>query len=133
MPYYVYEHPKTKEQKEVFQMMEEDHTYVDQDDIEWNRIFLSCNTAVDSRNIDPYSKRDFTRATNKKGTIGDLMDRSQELSQKRKDKDGIDRVKEGYYQDWSKKRGGKTHPEKAKQNLATAQKELTEKIKKSFG
>jgi hypothetical protein len=43
--------------------------------------------------------------------MGDLWDRSQELSDKRKKLySGEDPVKKKYYKDWSKKRKGKVHP-----------------------
>lgn len=113
MPYYIYEHPETKEQKEVFQTMKEDHIYVDQDGVKWNRVFLSCNASIDTR-VDPFSEKDFIKATNKKGTFGDLMDRSAEMSETRKNKEGVDPVQEKYYKDYSKKRNGKIHPDQRK-------------------
>lgn len=43
--------------------------------------------------------------------MGDLWDRSQELSEKRKKLyGGEDPVKKKYYDNWSKKRKGKVHP-----------------------
>jgi hypothetical protein len=46
--------------------------------------------------------------------MGDLWDRSAELSAKRKDKMGKDPVKEKYFENWSKKRKGKKHPSAGK-------------------
>jgi hypothetical protein len=56
------------------------------------------------------------KVTNKPGTIGDLWDRSAELSAKRADKNGgIDPVKEQYFKDYSEKRNGQKHQEQIKQ------------------
>ena len=50
-----------------------------------------------------------------KGTLGDMMDRSAEMSQKRADEcGGVDPVKESYYKDYAKKRKGTPHPDKLK-------------------
>ena len=65
---------------------------------------------------DPNSSKDFARVTNKGGTIGDLWDRSAELSAKRADKNGgIDPVKDKFFEKYSKERGGQKHLEQIKQ------------------
>jgi hypothetical protein len=57
------------------------------------------------------TKTDFAEYTkNHRGTIGDLWDRSAELSEKRSKIYGKDPVKDKYFKDWSKKRKGKKHP-----------------------
>lgn len=109
MPIYIYEHPKTKKRKEIFQSMKEDHVY-EENGIKWNRVFTSSCASIDTE-IDPFSAEDFEKKTaNKKGTYGDLMDRSREMGLKRKDKDGVDLVRKAYYENWSKERNGKIHP-----------------------
>lgn len=110
MPTYIYQNPDTKEYIEVFQTMVEDHVYFDSDGVEWKRVFTVPNAAIDSQ-IDPHSQRDFVEKTgNKKGTFGDIMDCSKEMSAKRAEKNGgIDPVKEKYYKDYSKERGGAKH------------------------
>jgi hypothetical protein len=44
-----------------------------------------------------------------KGTYGDLLDYSAELSEKRASKDGEDPLKRKYFEEYKKKRGGKKH------------------------
>jgi hypothetical protein len=57
------------------------------------------------------SEQDFVRVTSsQRGNVGDLFDRSKELSEKRQKIYGKDPVKNKYFKDWSKKRGGKKHP-----------------------
>ena len=82
--------------------------------IKWNREYFIPLTAVDCK-VDPYSSKDFIRATNKKGTIGDLWARSGELGEKRKDKDGIDFIKQNTIKDYEKK-VGKLHANTVKEN-----------------
>ena len=95
--------------------MNDDHVFVDEDGTKWNRVWypLELNT---SGEVDPWSRDDFVNKTgNDKGTIGDLLDRSTEMSQKRADQcGGVDPVKEKYYKDYAKKRGGTPHPHKTK-------------------
>lgn len=113
MPIYVYQHPKTEEYLEVLQGMNDPHEYTDEAGIEWKRIFFVPNAGFDTQ-VDPYSRQDYLKATeNKKGTLGDLMDYSKELSQKRADKEGKDPVAEKFYANHEKKTGVK-HPSKAK-------------------
>ena len=106
MPLYTYENPKTGETIDILQTMSEKHQYIDQEGLEWKRVFQVPNASVDSQ-IDPYSKTSFLDATkNKKGTYGDLVDKSAELSEKRaKDHGGKDPVKESFYKDYKTKTG----------------------------
>ena len=51
--------------------------------------------------------------TSKGGTIGDLLDRSSELSSQRAEGNGgVDPLKEKYYKKYSKDRSGAVHPDK---------------------
>jgi len=112
MGIYIYQHPNTKETKEVIQRMSEDHVYVDAKGVKWNRIFTVPQAVVDGR-INPFSEADFIKKTSngKNQKVGDLWDRSKELSEKRAAKNGgVDPVKEKYLKDYSKKRKGKPHP-----------------------
>jgi hypothetical protein len=110
MPIYIFEHPKTKKQIELIQGMNEKHEYVDGKGIKWNRIFSKPNAAVDTE-IDPFSYTDFVNKTNnKKGTVGDLWDKSAELSDKRAKKVGKDPVKAKAITDYRKKCQGRLHP-----------------------
>jgi hypothetical protein len=118
MPIYEYQNPETGELIEVLQTMVEDHVYFDSDGLEWKRVFTAPNMSVDSQ-IDPYSSKDFVQKTeNKKGTIGDMMDYSKELSQERAEKNGgVDPVKEKYYKDYSDKRKGAKHVDQIKSEM----------------
>jgi|TARA_R110000772_G_scaffold2302_2_gene7937 hypothetical protein len=110
MPIYIYKSPNGEEYKEVVQTMAEDHVYFDSEGLKWKRVFTVPNASIDT-SVDPYSSREFVEKTsNKKGTYGDMMDYSQELSHTRAEKNGgIDPVKEKYYKDYSKKRNGAKH------------------------
>jgi hypothetical protein len=110
MPLYIYKHPEKEEYIEVLQGMNDEHKY-EQDDLEWERVFLAPNASIDS-SVDPFNGRQFVDSTAaKKGTMGDMMDYSKELSEKRADKNGgVDPVKEKYYKDYSKARNGAEHP-----------------------
>jgi hypothetical protein len=109
MPIYVYKHPDREEYEEVFQGMNDEHVY-EKDGIKWDRVFLAPNASVDSE-IDPFNRRHFIDATaNKKGSVGDMMDMSKELSDKRAAKrGGVDPVKQAYYDKYSRDRGGSKH------------------------
>ena len=114
MPVYEYIHPETEEIIEVMQKMDEDHVYIDSKGIEWKRVFSVPNASIDSSNIDPFSKKDFLKATDKRGiTAGDMMDLSKELSNKREKSQGLDPVKQKAVTAYEKKTG-KPHPHKSK-------------------
>lgn len=115
MPIYVYKHPDEEEFREVLQGMNDEHVY-EEEDVEWKRVFLSPNASIDN-SIDPFNNQQFIDATyKKKGTVGNLIDLSAELSSKRAEKaGGIDPVKEKFYSDYAKKRGGAEHPNRIKE------------------
>lgn len=110
MPIYIYKHPKREEYEEVLQGMNDKHVYFDSEGLEWKRVFTIPNASIDSQ-IDPYSQKEFVEKTgNKKGTVGDMMDYSKEMSQARAESNGgIDPVKEKYYKDYSSSRNGAKH------------------------
>ena len=110
MPLYTYKHPETNECKDILQSMNEEHVYIDEEGVEWNRVYFAPNSSIDS-NIDPFSQRQFTESTGaKKGTVGDMLDYSAEMSQRRAEKTGgTDPVKQKYFDDYAKKRNGQRH------------------------
>jgi hypothetical protein len=118
MPIYIYKHPEQEEYTEVFQTMMEDHVYFDSEGLEWKRVFTTPNMSIDSQ-IDPYSSKEFVEKTGgKKGTMGDMMDYSKEMSHIRAEKNGgIDPVKEKYYKDYSAKRKGAKHIDQMKSDM----------------
>ena len=119
MPDYYFENTKTGETHSVFYHMNDEKDYRGPNGKAapgaWRRVWLKPQMAVDAVKIDPYSAKDFAKATNKPGTIGDLYDRSTELAQKRADNNGgYDPVQEKFFDDYAKKRKGKQHPERVK-------------------
>ncbi len=109
MPLYTYEHPETKEVIDIVQGMNEDHIYIDNNGIKWNRVWNIPQANIDS-DTDPFDNKAFLQKTSKqKGSYGDLIDQSRELSQKRKDKLGYDPIQKKYFKEYSKKRNGIKH------------------------
>jgi len=117
-PIYIYKHPENEKHIEVFQTMMEDHVYVDSDGLEWKRVFTIPNASIDSQ-IDANSSKEFIEKTaNKKGTVGEMMDYSKELSQVRAEKNGgVDPIKEKYYKDYAAKRKGAKHVDQMKSEM----------------
>ena len=112
MPLYTFQHPDTDEIIEVVQGMKDDHFYIDEDKVEWKRVFHSPNAAIDS-SLDPFSKDDFLKHTAKKNmTAGQMMDLSKELSKKRERSRGLDPVKNKSVTEYEMKTG-KPHPHKS--------------------
>lgn len=110
MPFYLFENESTGETKEIFFHMDDEKRY-SENGKEWKRIYLSGNAAVDTK-IDPNDPKEFVRKTSlKKGNLGELMDQSKELSEKREKSRGKDDIKEKYFENYSKKRRGIKHPE----------------------
>ena len=110
MPEYLYQHPASNEYKYVFQGINEVHTYVDEDKVQWKRIFTPPQLSTIGQ-IDPFNHNDFVNKTAvKKGTYGQLLDESQELSKKREEKLGYDPVKNSFFDNYSKSRRGLRHP-----------------------
>lgn len=111
MPLYVYEHPQTQDSIELLQGMNDPHEYIDDEGVEWNRVFFVPNASFDTQ-VDPHSQSDFLKATaNKKGTVGDMMDYSKELSEKRSDSEGKDPVREKFLRNYEKNTGRKHNSE----------------------
>ena len=108
MPIYLFKSPKTGKIKEVLLRMSEDHVY-SEEGVKWERVFTIPQASIDTQ-IDAFSESGFKNKTsNKKETLGDLMDRSKELSEKRKDIAGEDPVQKKFFEDYSKTRKGKKH------------------------
>jgi len=109
MPIYIYQHPKSEKYIEVLQGMNEEHVYFDEDGLEWKRIFTTPNMAIDLE-TDPFSQNQFLEKTQNAGTMGELWDRSSEMSHKRAEKaGGVDPYRKDYFNKYSKERGGSKH------------------------
>lgn len=121
MPQYVFEqldNPNVRSER-FYHMKEAPKVgtvITDDKGIKWKRVFTKPQASIDTK-MDPYSARDFVKATSKPGQIGDLWDRSREASMKRADKEGgVDPVREAYFKNYSKRRHGKKHPEQQRED-----------------
>ena len=87
----------------------------DENGSQWRRLAVNPQASFDTQ-CDPHSAADFVKATNKRGCVGDLWDRSKEMSLKRADKEGgIDPVKQKFYDRYARKRKGKRHPQEIRE------------------
>lgn len=135
MPLYTFENIKTGELRDVYFNMNDSKQYLgengDEHDV-WKRVYHSPNASVDSK-YDHNSIADFVNKTaNKKGSYGDILDKSKELSQKREKEKGFDPIKHKYYSNYSKERNGKVHPEliKSHQEKQVIEVDIGKKISK---
>ena len=116
MPIYIYQHPGTKELKEVLQKMNEPHSFIDKDGVEWDRVFTTPNMAVNDGLINADTTcEEFVRKTrNKNYNLGEMWELSDQLSKKREKIGGKDHVKEKTSKAYTKKCKGKRHPHAGK-------------------
>lgn len=112
MPIYSFSHPETGEIKDLFFNMNDDKSYTDDNGVEWIREYCSPELNANG-SIDPWDSKSFVSKTSKGGTVGDLLDRSSDLSKERASQNGgVDPVKEKYYKNYSKNRNGAIHEDK---------------------
>jgi len=116
MPIYLYQNINTGEVREVMQGMNEKHEYYGDEQAPencWHRIYTVPTASIDTKQ-DPFSSNQFLDVTkSKKGTYGNMLDYSRELSEKRASIiGGPDPIKEKYYEQYSKDRRGAKHPDK---------------------
>ena len=102
MPIYTFEHPKTKEVKELFFHMNDNKVYIDEKGVEWKRVYHPTGFSFDTK-VDPHDVKAFKRKTERGGTLGDIIDLSKEMSEKRGGKNN-DPVKKKYHKEWKKRR-----------------------------
>jgi len=100
MPLYSFLNLKTKKIEDIYFHMAEAPSIgaeiLNDNNEKVKRIALKPNASIDT-NFDPFSQKDFVKVTNKQGeTFGSLWDKSKEFSEKRKEKEGIDPVKEKF-------------------------------------
>ena len=110
MPLYCYRNPQTGEEIEIIQGMNEVHEFVDSSGLKWDRVFFAPNASIDTK-IDAFSQQKFVeRTAAKKGSYGDLLDYSSEMSAIRAEKaGGVDPIKKQYLENYSKQRNGAKH------------------------
>ena len=113
MPLYTFSHPETEEVKDIFFHMNDEKKFIDEDGIEWKREYRSPELNT-TGSTDPWDSRQFVEKTGAtKGTVGDLLERSADLSKERASQNGgVDPVKEKYYEKYAKKRNGAIHEDK---------------------
>ena len=122
MPFYIFQSNKTGEIREIFFHMNDVKTYLGENGKEiniWERQFVVPQASVDAK-IDPCDNKAFIEKTGKnKGKLGDVLDRSKELSQIRAEKrDGKDPVREKYLEKWkSERKNRKIHPSEVHRNV----------------
>lgn len=117
MPLYSFLGPKGQSQ-DIFFTMRDAPTVgatITHEGQQWRRVFTVPNAQI-AVTIDPHSKADFVKKLDgKNDTIGETWARSEELSAKRRDKDGVDPVKESHFKRYAQQRRGKEHPLKTRE------------------
>ena len=113
MPLYTFSNPQTGETIDVFFSMNEKKEYIDENGLKWNREYYSPELNTTGK-TDAWNSKQFVEKTGREpGTVGDLLDRSSELSKERASQNGgVDPLKEKYYQKYTKERNGAIHPDK---------------------
>jgi len=111
MPFYQFINPETEDLIEIMQGMKEDHVYIDENGLEWERVWTIPQASFDTQ-IDHNDKNGWVRKMeNKRITVGEMEAQGEELSRKRaKENGGEDPIRKKYFKDWSKARKGKKHP-----------------------
>lgn len=115
MPQYSFSNPQNDlDVVSIVMSVNDVHEYY-KNGVKWNRVWTIPQASIDSR-IDPNSAKDFSNKTaNKRGTVGDLWDKSAELSSKRAEKEGIDPIKSSFYENYSKQNKGRLHMDQIKE------------------
>ena len=94
MPLYIFKNPNANEYVEVVQKMSDDHVFVDDSGLEWERVW-TVPAATMGMNSDPDSSSQFVDKTIG-WSVGEMWDYSKELSEKRESKRGHDHVKHAH-------------------------------------
>ena len=112
MPIYTFSDPSSGKLKDVFFNMNDTKEYIAEDGVKWIREYLPPELNANGT-ADPWDSKSFVDKTNKPGKLGDLLDRSSDLSKERASQNGgVDPVKEKYYERYSKERNGAIHADK---------------------
>lgn len=138
MPNYLFTSQTTGETREFFYHMRDVpkvSAIIDIDGEKWRREMTMPQAAPNGiKPLDPHSAKQFVAKTGAmKGTIGDMLDLSKEMSEKRAEKHGEkDPIKEKFYDDYAAKRRGIRHTAQLAERQKSAQKKL-EKTLASLG
>lgn len=126
MPIYCYTNEEESEYIEIFQGMNDEHSYTHTDGKKWRRVFQIPQASIDTK-TDVWNTKDFVeKSGRKKGNLGNLWDAAQSASDKRaQEAGGIDPIKSKYQNEtYRQKRSGAEHPSVTKAKTI-------EKIKKA--
>ena len=118
---YLFYNTETDEYREIEMSMKEYAPYrgKNNDEDAWERVYetpqISMRNSTATK-LNPYSQNEFVERTGKmKGSVGDMLDYSKELSEKRAEKaGGLDPIKEKFFDNYAKERGGSEHPDRPK-------------------
>lgn len=98
---------------------------------EWRRVFAIPSPTYDSTIIDPNSALAFEKSNDgKRYTLGDVWDKSAEMSARRASKYGSDPVKQAYYDNYAKSRKGARHPNELKERQAKQSQEASNNLRR---
>jgi len=114
MPLYTYINPSDSEDiAEIIQSMTETHEYI-KDGVKWERVWEKPKfNRQGSSKIDAFDKKRFIDKTGKmKGSYGDVLDYSKELSEERKSKMGYDPEQKKFFKGFEKEKGYKHHKDR---------------------
>jgi len=106
---YLFKNLDTGELKEVTMSMKNYELYKGENGKEnWQRIYEPTQINMGNSKSDPFNSKKFVEKTGKmKGSYGDLLDYSSELSAKRAEKLGEDPVKRKHFDSYKEKTGKK--------------------------
>lgn len=112
-PLYSYYNPDDESDTiEIVQSVNDKHEYV-KNGIKWARLWQNPQLNVKGGKVDPFDKKKFVDKTGKmKGTYGDMLDMSKELSEERKSKVGFDPEQKRFFGEFEKKNGYRHHKDK---------------------
>jgi hypothetical protein len=114
MPIYTFSHPENGKIIEIVQAMSEEHVYVDEKGVKWQREFCKPQASIDTQ-LSLNDPKDFVRKTRHKNySLGQLWDKSAELSEKRGGNSGQDEMRRSAELKYEQKTG-KKHPHAKKQ------------------
>jgi hypothetical protein len=131
MPIFLYRNPNTNEIREIVQSVHEEHIFIDKDGLKWEREFTIPNASIDTQ-IDANNPNDFVNKTaNKRGTLGEILDKSKELSEKREKQLGKDPIKTAMYKKYKDERG-KSHPQERREKVKEMTKNVMINIEKNL-
>jgi len=102
--------------------MKDVHEY-EENGVKYKRLFLPPTSSIDT-DINPDSSSEFRdKLANKNYTVGDLWDKSKELSEKRAAREGKDPVREKYFDKYRKEHKGQEHPAQKREKLAVIERD----------